>query len=176
MIKFVGNANSKDPSYLTVGEPFYAGSCPGGFGVQSPPCAFLALSGLELGPMLFTPVPEPGTALLALVGVLGLAVARCRAAVSAPWDGKSVLGTHTWYCITLSARLRDKMRPIGVLPRDAEKWHREPGPGRHSTPERSWSPAWRRLLHPLTRRHFGVASAAPGACATPEEPLRRCSS
>jgi hypothetical protein len=83
IIKFASTGTG-DPSLtgsrLTIGEFFYAfGNC-GGF--QRPICFGLS-DGLELGPMLFTAVPEPGTALLAMVGLLGLAVRRRRAGVSA---------------------------------------------------------------------------------------------
>jgi hypothetical protein len=78
VIKFVGNANFQNPSYLTVGAPTEAGDCPTFSGDFMEPNCFLALPGLELGPMLFTAVPEPGTVLLAIVGVLGLAAMRRR--------------------------------------------------------------------------------------------------
>ena len=80
VIKFVGNAFFQNPSYIASGvdiETPTAGYInPPGFQL---PTSFFLLPGLELGPMLFTPVPEPGTALLFATGVVGLAVRRRRA-------------------------------------------------------------------------------------------------
>jgi len=73
VIKVVPVAFLENPSYLTVGADFAANGCfPSGF--QHPRCVFTDFGGLELGPMLFTTVPEPGTALLFATGVVGLAL------------------------------------------------------------------------------------------------------
>lgn len=70
VIKLVGPIGFENPSSLTVGA-FFAGYGCGTGGFQLPTCVFE--DGLELGPMLFTTVPEPGTGLLIMAGLLGLA-------------------------------------------------------------------------------------------------------